>query len=70
MSLFIRKRWLSLIGLAVLLAGVLLGQRFNAGWLALGALVLGLALLVIQIPIGVRSDLPWLRSPKERERKD
>lgn len=56
-----RRRWLSLVGLAVLIVGILVGPTFHNRWLSLGIFFCGLALMLIQIPFAVRNDLRMMK---------
>ena len=56
-SLVVRKRWLSLAGLGVLLLGIVLGPLFRSGWLTGALFLIGLALMLLQIPFGLRYDM-------------
>ena len=57
LSMVVRKRWLSLAGLGVLVLGIVLGPLFRNGWLSGALLVIGLALMLLQIPVGLRHDM-------------
>jgi len=69
-SLVVRKRWLTLAALAILAVGLVLGSVFHLGWLALAALVIGSALGLIQIPIGLRRDLRMIQEDKQADSGD
>jgi hypothetical protein len=56
-SLVVRKRWLSLAGLGALLLGIVLGPLFRNAWLSGALFVIGIALMLLQIPVGLRYDM-------------
>lgn len=57
------KRWLSLAGLAILLLGIPLGNATRSGWVTMAALVLGIGLMLIQIPLTVRYYMRLAKGP-------
>jgi hypothetical protein len=61
LSMIFRRRWLSLTGLGLCLAGVLLGDTFRIGWLAPASILVGGGLMLAQIPLGVRHDLRTMK---------
>jgi hypothetical protein len=56
-SLVVRKRWLSLAGLGVLFLGIVLGPIFHSRWLTGALFLTGIALMLLQIPFGLRYDM-------------
>ena len=59
--MIVRKRWLSLTGLAIATVGIVLGAVFQSRMLAGISILVGGALALIQIPFGVRRDMRVLK---------
>ena len=66
LSLIVRKRWLSLAGISLCLIGVVAGSSTGSVWLGGGLGAIGVALMLIQIPIGVRHDLRALKDSQPK----
>lgn len=61
LSMVFRKRWLTLIGLGVLVAGILSGPMFHNRMLTVGMFCAGIIMMVAQIPFAIRHDLGMIR---------
>ena len=59
--MIVRKRWLSLTGLAIATVGIVLGAVFQSRMLAGISILVGGVLALIQIPFGVRRDMRVLK---------
>jgi hypothetical protein len=67
-SLVVRKRWLSLAGLGIATAGIILGSLLKSGWLAGASILIGGALCLLQIPSGIRHDLRVMKGTEYKQK--
>jgi len=66
-SLVVRKRWLSLAGLAIGTLGIILGSWFKNAWLAGASILIAGALGLMQIPFAVRHDLRAIKGADDQQ---
>jgi hypothetical protein len=67
-ALIARKRWLSLAGLAIGTAGIVIGAVFRLSALTAISILVGGALMLIQIPLGVRHDLRTMKEMQPKQK--
>ncbi|TMF43354.1 MAG: hypothetical protein E6I23_10790 [Chloroflexi bacterium] len=61
LAMIVKKRWLALSGLVIATTGIVLGAVFQSRTLAGISILIGGALMLIQIPFGVRRDIRVLK---------